>query len=487
MREAGNGDLPSENQDKEKRRRLATQLTEEMRLIRREFESTKDMGNGARFLYDFEKRLPFRHREIRYASIPNKKAEKRAVNESDRIRMAAEYAAEAGVLMVMDVLRQSRKVVFSKDWEVGYRENNVINILQKIEKKRRKKGLLKCCEGGRIDKRDVENTWKMMMDAEKKRMDVLNLISHEISLTKRSRLICINIPFWFSSETEGQHPESDCVFGKEGSEGGLTYCRTKISKMYPNESVSYENVIFPLVRDDSPPTIFNTRMDDSPEKTERTPPKAQMIERYKKYLKSFARINAKQSSRSNFNIAQPSAASHPTSQHVFKKIPIEYLRCKNAKDIINHKYKHVVVDRVAHMARRAETKYSLGDLEDGLSGDLCSSGSDDTSIRYTFLIEAALGKTSDSGKKDIPNGDIKKVSGCWKDETQGYIPEMPLQVPRREGGEVASDANGQASLGNSSNKKVEDETPEEPHRNSIGRATLGFKYDMGNSRDEENE
>lgn len=487
MREAGDESLPSEIRDREKRRRLAAQLTVEMGLIRREFESTGEIGNGARFLYDFEKHLLFRHQEIRYASTHNKKAEKRVIDESDRIRMAAEYAAEAGVLMVMDVLRQSRKIVFSKDWEVGYRENNVINILQKIEKKRRKKGLLRSCPGGRIDKRDVENTWKAMVDAEKRRMDALSLISHEISLTKRSRLIYINIPSWSLSKTKSQYLENGHTFGKKCSESGLTYGGAKISKVYPNETVSYENVIFPLMRDDNPPTMFNARIHDPPKKIERILPKAQMIERYKKYLKDFAKINAKQSSRSNFSIAQPSTTSHPTSQHVFKKISIEYLRCKNARDIINHKYKHVVVDRVAHMARRAEVKYSLGDLEDGLSGDLCSSGSDDTSVRYTFLIEAALGKTSDSGKKDILDADIKKVSGYQKDGPQGYIPEMPLQVAHCGGGEVTTDTSGQASSGNLGNKKTESGMVEESYRNPISEATLGSKYDIGNGRDERNE
>ncbi|AFM97984.2 hypothetical protein EHEL_030870 [Encephalitozoon hellem ATCC 50504] len=441
MREAGDEDLPSDVQDREKRRRLAAQLTGEMGLIRREFESTGGMKSGARFLYDFEKHLPFRHQEIRYASVSSKSREEKTVDESSRIRMAAEYAAEAGVLAVMDVLRHSKKVVFSKDWEVGYREDNVIGILQKIEKKRRRKGLVRSCEGAWIDKRDVENTWKRMVDAESKRMNALKLVSHEIALMKRSRVVCVNASFRALDEARAWDPEDGSTFGMNGEEEVVTYRRTKIVKTDPSEGVSRESVVLPLMRDDNPPTILNVRTHDSPKKKERALAKTQMIERYKRYLRNFSKMNAKRSSRNSFNIAQTSASSHPTSQHVFKKIPMEYLRCKNARDIVNYKYKHVVIGKETRMAGGGESGYSPEGMQDGLSGDLCSSGSDDTSIRYTFLIEAALGKTPDSGRKDILEADMERASMMQRDKR--YIYKVPAQVPLCDGDEGGMDTNVQ--------------------------------------------
>ncbi|CAD26241.1 hypothetical protein [Encephalitozoon cuniculi GB-M1] len=398
MEETESEDISPGIQARKRRRRLAARLALEMELIKKEFERPSALKNAPAFLCDFEKHLPFsRKEEIRYACIPDKRGLEKAADEAEKVKMVAEYAAEAGVLMVIDVLRQSRKVVFGRDWEIGYRENNIINILRKIERKRRRKGLLRDPERCRVSMAGVQRVWREMMGAEQEKRKILGLVGHEVTLSARKRVIRINDISWDSDQS--------------GSDGVLcTMMRT--AKIFPGSGVSYEHVMLPSVGDDDPPPLFNTKAHAFPRKAEDTSPKIQMVETYKKYLGNFSKLSAQRSSRNNLVTMQTSLGSHPTSQHIFKKISMEYLRCKSARDIVSHKYRHVIINREAHMAKREETKYSTGRLEDDSPGDLCSSGSDDTSVGYTFLIEAALGKVCslDSEKNGEAGANAKGIS-----------------------------------------------------------------------------
>ncbi|KAL7348091.1 hypothetical protein P7C65_03s3g03990 [Encephalitozoon intestinalis] len=381
-----------------------------MRLIRREIERPRAMRDAPGFLYDFEKQIPFRHQEIRCASIPAKKADSKSGDELGKIRMAAEYAAESGVLMLIDVLKQSKKIVFSKDWEIGYRENNVINILRQIEKKRRKGDLLQNPREHRIERADVEKTWKMMVEEEARRKAQLDSIVHEISLAKRDRVIHVNTflsSFIGTLNERTTDLEGRGISDGEGEGDGVIYSRRRLSKMFIGGEVSYESVVLPTVGDDNPPPIFGRRLYIPSEKIESVTPRTQISERYKKYLANFSKLNSAQSGRSNFSMPQGSVASHPSSQHIFKKVSMEYLRCKSARDIVSHKYRNVVIDRTVDLPKRPEGRYPKIHLQDGLGGDLCSSGSDDANVGYTFLIEAALGKVPSSGQK----GELEPTMG----------------------------------------------------------------------------
>lgn len=157
MNEAWNGMTSSGDQDEPKRSRVALRLTGEIDQLKREIERSRDMRNRTRILCEFERPSPSNYVEMKYINAPAVPTARRMIDEAMRAEMTLDYASDAKILALIDVLKQSRKIVFSSEWEIGYRESRIVNALDKVDRARRRNRLLYSSEEVWIDKSELGN------------------------------------------------------------------------------------------------------------------------------------------------------------------------------------------------------------------------------------------------------------------------------------------------------------------------------------------
>lgn len=427
-------------QAKERRKRLIAKLSFEIGLIRREFEKPRVASNVPGFLYDFEKQAFFYHREVRSSRIPRRKESALPMGEAEKAKMVVEYGAEARVLMVIDVLRHSRKVVFGEDWDIGYRENNVINVLRKIDRRRRRKGLLQGSgEHSGMDGVAVRRIEMGMTAMEEERKRVLSLVGRELMYSAR-RKGCSISSAWGGRFSGGDRDVCGSTAGNEGVFDGVEYGGLRAGRIPSCSGVKCESVIFPRMRDDCPQPVFKPREYFSLGQAGNKDLRPRAAELFKRHLKIFSKLSARRSSRYSFELPQVSATAHPTNQHIFKKIPMEYLRCKSARDIVGYKYRNTTVDETLKMAKEAESKRTVRHFEDDSFGDFHSSVSDEAGVEYSLLIETALGKTCapNTRGRGSEEANDEQVGSKWKGEGKvgGFWTQSSMLSDTEARGEV---------------------------------------------------
>lgn len=345
-----------------RRGRLVMQLTAEIDHLKREIERSRSMRNRSRILYEFERPSPFEYVEMKYINSPENKEVVGGVSEAGRIEMAANYILDAKTVGLIDVLRQSRKVVFSDEWRVGYEEGKVLDVFSKIGRERRKNRLVCVArEVSGIDWLEMRRSRSRMASEEIERKRMLESIKQELKYVFLRRVFCDHV---------GACDEKMCT----------------------------DRVILPGGKD-NPPAIFGVR-EPSTYEGGRTHAQGDILESFKKHLSNFSKCNSSMSSRSSFQTTFPSTGLHPTNQYIFKKIPAEYLRCKSAREIIDYKYRNVVVEKMRLRTEGTGPKRSFSPHDDDSFGDLCSSRTDENELEIGFLLNPGSDRTQERGRPE---------------------------------------------------------------------------------------
>lgn len=160
--------------------------------------------------------------------------------------------------------------------------------------------------------------------------------------------------------------------------------------------ISYDNGIIRRTGGDNPSNIL-VRNSLKSNLGKKASSKAELLEMFKRYLG-----NLSQSNRSNFQMGFPSVGVHPTNQSIFKKISVEYLRCKSVREIIDHKYRNVVVEKAILQHNNVTSRNPLDLLDVDSFGDLCSSKSDENGLEFSFFLNSSPDKTHENEDVEQP-------------------------------------------------------------------------------------
>lgn len=396
MRETENGVGPSGVQPESKRARAIRLLTAEIDYIKREIERSKGMRNRSRILYEFERPSPFHYIETKYVHIPKRDGGSCGIDEATRVEMAMNYILDARTVMLSNVLRQSKKMVFSSEWRVAHNEGRITTVFDKIDAKRRRNKLFRISgDVTGVDKIELEKVRNRMLDMERERTRKMRLIKQELM----------------------------CLTGK----------KTVHSTM--SGGVMYGNGIIPQRGGDNPPRIFMARSwDQSSLERKRTNPKEEPLEVFKRHLSNFTKCNSSQSNRNSFQMLLPSTGVHPSNQYIFKKIPGEYLRCKSARELVDYKYRNVVVEKAAPVPRSYTPRQPFDLMDDDSLKDLCSSKSDKDMAELSIFLDSDSSKIQDkeglAEENEVMGGKINLETSFDKFLSEGG---------RREGGSRSED------------------------------------------------
>lgn len=313
-----------------KKARMIEQITAEIDHIKREIERSIELRNRPRMLCEFERPSPLCYTGTRLVDAAAADEKGAWIDEETRVDAAAKYMLEAKTLSLASVLKQSKKIVFSGDWEAAYEEERVVRVLECVDRERRR-GRLVCVSGqsAGICRDEVARARRRMVDREMERMRSLELIREELEGIVDRRIL----------------------YGGDG--------------------------VVPGVGRDNPPSLFSFPVERAAEEERR--PRREMLGAFKRCLESFSRCNSMQSSRGSFQTVFPSGM-HPSNHQIFKKIPAECLRCKSVREIVEHKYRNVVVQRTENPRAVVSSHCALED-----SFDLCSSKSDEE-VEFNFFL-----------------------------------------------------------------------------------------------------
>lgn len=369
-----------------KRHRVVRQLTADIDHLKREIERSMDMRNRSRILSEFERPLPLNHVKKKCVDILTVPARKTAVEEMGKVEMVMDYALDANALALVDVLKHSKKVVFSSEWEIGYKENKIVSILDKVDRARRKNRLFRASEEAGISKAEPQKIRNMILGMDAEKRGKLKMIKRELE-SVAEKAIVYEYSSMFSSGVDTGDRAMNAACDNRSSHAD----EHQVVRMGEPCEINNGSGIIQRTVDDNPQNIFVSSIQSIPIPEKKISSKTGVLDAFKRYLNNFSKCNSSQSSRSGFRIGFPSAGIHPTNQHIFKKVPAEHLRCRSVKEIVDYKYRNVVVEKAVLKPKSSTSRGLLDILDESSPGDLCSSKSDEDELEFSFFLKSSPG------------------------------------------------------------------------------------------------
>jgi hypothetical protein len=384
--------------EKQLRRQQIDKLTHDMKLIAYEIQSVGYTGKTSCILHEFEKDVKYFHDKKRCVQITTPASSAKIVHEHEKMKKLAGYVAEAREVMLKDVLRQSKKVVFTHDWEIGYREHKMMEVVKRLERRRKK---------GSIVRKFIEESMQEDSVAELCTASAVDMASSNHNGQANEAIERIRRELLKQSMKRINEPDN-CMYD---------IC----NKSNRNDGVVYENVMRPVVVDDEPAPVFAVKKNSVAQESKHVQSKPRMVEAFKKCLDEFSKCNGGRSTRTSFQVQQPIGGTHPTHQQLFKKIHTDYARCKCAKDIVMQKYKNCVIEssKIRNAARSAWNAKER--FEEESSGESYMSGAGDNWFEYNFLIEPQI-EVPDAGiGEDLFQAEISNLRTPFVDSQMGGV------------------------------------------------------------------
>ncbi|KAM0672616.1 hypothetical protein CWI42_031070 [Ordospora colligata] len=392
--------------EKQKKQQQIDKLTHDMKLIACEIQSERYTEKTSYILHEFEKDVRYFHNKKRCVQIPMQSNGVKAVSEYEKMRMFVDYVTEAREVMLKDVLRQSKKVVFTHDWEIGYREQKMMEVAKRLERRRKKGNVVRKFIEEEIQNYSVDRcVVAANMDSSNhnyKINEFMEKVKHELLRHSMKRMNDIS-----------------------------DYMYDVCSKSNENDGVLYENVMRPIVVDDEPALVFTMKKNNVVQEFKHVQSKSRMIEIFKKYLDEFSKCNGARSVRTNFQVQQPVGGAHPTHQQLFKKIHADYTKCKCAKDIVTQKYRNCVIDSNKARTSAKSQWNSKERFEQESSEESYMSGPGGNWFEYNFLIEPQMEVPDIGIGHDLFQAEIDHVRtpfvdsqiGCEEDDKKEHATE----------------------------------------------------------------
>jgi hypothetical protein len=416
---------PPEGQALSRKRRLMDQLTAEIDRLKREIERSKHLGSRTRILHDIEKPAVYERREVKHISVPRRAVARRELSEAKRIDAAMDYISEIKTLPLVDVLRQSKKLVFSDEWEAAYREREHIKIYTKADRLRRRNKLIREA-GPPAAFSEAEVCYHRNKIAEKHRQKIKNAaaIAEGIEELLRTRTVYENVDEIQVSQSLQTRvvlpvravPSSSLLSNIEVSPDGASFLDPlqwlpiahEMHRMEKGGEADASSLIVPRAGRSDPAKIFPSRPWEAPKAPGKIESKAELVQSFERFLNYFSKCMSSQSKRSVFQVSYPPPGVHVTNQHIFKKIQGEYLKCKSAKDIIAFKYRNVVVESTPPKLSALSSKRRPGlfDDEDSL-GDVNVSESINNDLDLSLVLNPEGGEDN-RGEEEA--GGIEKIN-----------------------------------------------------------------------------
>jgi hypothetical protein len=410
---------PPEDQALSGRRRLMEQLTAEIDQLKRVIEGSKH-GGRQRIFYDFERPVYSMHREVKHISMPERARPERTLSEVERVGVVMDYMAEIRTLPLVDVLRQSRKLVFSNEWEVAYREREHAKIYSKIERLRKRSRLVKDPRKRSVfTEAEVEYHRKRIAGEHLDKTRRVAMVMEELEGFLAARVVYDSVDeFLVSKRLQTRAvlpvravPPTSMLYDIElNPSGDIEFdplqwlpLMSDAHRAVSSTDVETSHLVVPHTGRGDPARIFPPRSWETKKAPRSVQSRMELLQSFEQFLHYFSKCLSSQSKRSVFQISYPLSGIHATSHHIFKKVQGEYLKCRSAKDVIAYKYRNVAVESASSKPSTVLLRKHLGpfDDEDSLYEPVSSQGAE---------LDLSLVLSPDGGEGKEEQSSIEKTN-----------------------------------------------------------------------------